>query len=695
MGKYFFKRAISLLLIYAVWISPLAPNIYATDQQGESSDEQLYTNNITTTSDIDILIEDLNANQEALEYINTNEIESEDCSGSIPYPLAISGTRLSSARALPSRFSSRDKGWTSPVKHQESHNYCIMFACLSALETYLLKNNLGSYDFSERHMSWAMTPDSTGYGWQRVINDYNAKYEGSFGFAAAGFLASNLGPKLESDIPFISTLDDYKPSNMNTAPTQIDVTDIMYVDVSDMDTIKAAVSEYGAISTSYVSYSQYYSDSKEAYYMPDPTTQLNLHEINVVGWDDNYSKENFGQYKPTKNGAWLVKNSWGENFGDSGYCWISYEDAMLFKCNTTCPAYAIIGARKQGNIKLYQHDEFGATNVFKVKTNSSDVPVFYNVYNFTADYDTLDSVRFFTSSIGAKYNIYYAPVNSEGIPTTNKSDMTKLASGVVEHSGYMSVPTNDYKIPLGLGSIALELQTADNVPVIGVDSDYSPSSFGGFRSKIGEKTCFVSTGSKIDEFKNVAHRVAEVSLKAVAKGNTNSSPNGWIVNSDGSWSYKVNNVLIKGWTKDISGWNGQWFYFDTNGIMKTSWFKVGETWYYSASNGVMKTGWVNQAGGWYFMGSDGAMQTDWIFSDNKWYYLDLSGVMKSGWVFNRGAWYYLNPAFGGAMSCNEWLLEGGNWYRLSSNGSAETGIVRINNKNHLFAQNGVWLGELT
>lgn len=82
------------------------------------------------------------------------------------------------------------------------------------------------------------------------------------------------------------------------------------------------------------------------------------HAITIVGWDDNYSRENFNaEYMPPENGAWLVKNSWGsetdyvvnesgaeitkndwgivdENGKHTGYFWISYYDKTLNCCET-------------------------------------------------------------------------------------------------------------------------------------------------------------------------------------------------------------------------------------------------------------------------------------------------------------------------------------------------------------------------
>ena len=88
---------------------------------------------------------------------------------------------------------------------------------------------------------------------------------------------------------------------------------------------------------SYYSYGLYYRDRADgsgdsSYYFPYVTKRLN-HTVEVVGWDDTYGAEHFVK-KPQKDGAWLVKNSWGQKGyqGEgSGFYWISYEDGSLQK----------------------------------------------------------------------------------------------------------------------------------------------------------------------------------------------------------------------------------------------------------------------------------------------------------------------------------------------------------------------------
>lgn len=93
------------------------------------------------------------------------------------------------------------------------------------------------------------------------------------------------------------------------------------------DDIKAAVREHGAVCIS-VSFSK---DCKMIHGYYTQNYALNSvdtdHIAVIVGWDDDFPADCF-ENPATRNGAWLVQNSFGEIWGNCGYYWISYDMAI-------------------------------------------------------------------------------------------------------------------------------------------------------------------------------------------------------------------------------------------------------------------------------------------------------------------------------------------------------------------------------
>ncbi len=60
------------------------------------------------------------------------------------------------------------------------------------------------------------------------------------------------------------------------------------------------------------------------------TTNGSNHSVVIVGWDDTYSKNNFpASNRPSTDGAYIVQNSWGKDWGTNGKFYVSYEDLYI------------------------------------------------------------------------------------------------------------------------------------------------------------------------------------------------------------------------------------------------------------------------------------------------------------------------------------------------------------------------------
>lgn len=378
------------------------------------------------------------------------KIHVDTTSGVMVSPYVASGSRLTPSADLPSSY----KSDTTPIRDQGIYSTCWAFTAIGALESLLSKEGRGYFDLSESHLAWWTTPtyNSNGYGWL-----HNGFQLGGFSIIGGGYFLSWQGPKLESDIPY-SPYDYYPslPGNMNTAKTPYNVTEAMYLE-KDKNTIKEAIYRYGAVATSFNALDEGFNSNYSAFYLKntaDESDEFSGHAVTVIGWDDNYSRDNFNSSnRPSSNGAWLVKNSWGTEYGDEGYLWISYEDAYAFDTNVWGPNIAYTSVRTARSYdKICQDEKYGAINDIGFTGSMT----FVNVLDFDSAHPYLDSIIFETQSAGSSYKAYYIPVSND---TPASSGWTELASGTIANNGYvkLNLIEKGITVPSGKGAIGISI----------------------------------------------------------------------------------------------------------------------------------------------------------------------------------------------------------------------------------------------
>lgn len=361
-----------------------------------------------------------------------------------------------SSTELPQKYSSKDLGFVTGIKKQD-YNNCWAYAGISAFETKLLSQGIDLGEMSPEHLNFWATTRTNGKGWQRRFSD------GGFASIPAGYFTSWQGGVKKSDVTDIDFSNvNLAGNDLPTDRTEYGTTAIKYLTSFNTDEIKQSIMDNGAVFTSYASANSCYSSSNTSYFMPQSYNgSYEGHSIEIVGWDDTYSLKKFNGSvgkKPQNNGAWLVRNSWGDYNSLGGYFWISYEDKYLFGSKYD-PSYTIEQVEQiDKDTMLLQNEIYGATYSFQYIIY--DEITYINRFDFDKDYKTLDKVVFETRATGADYQIYYIPT-VDNAPTNDKSKWTLLDSGVVNYSGYICCDINDLKINDSNGSIGVTINTSD------------------------------------------------------------------------------------------------------------------------------------------------------------------------------------------------------------------------------------------
>lgn len=292
------------------------------------------------------------------------------------------------AAFFPTKYSSIEKGYVTPVKEQGIAGTCWAFSTISCLETDAIMKGyetVKTADFSEAYLVWSLfTASGLEYDINKdekqiaVGNIYTQGMDMSQVYPS---LAEAGGIKYEAQYPFnysnLNAMGNYDTANYyNNIGYTIDKA----VKLSNADNAKSWILKHGAVAAT-VKYNSTHS-SPECSYCRDTVAD---HSITIVGWDDNFNKNYF--YKngkgPQNNGAWLCKNSYGTDWGDNGYFWLSFEDCSVkyFGFSIAKVAFnSIYSYNGTGYTYLYYAENMMCeANIFNVKEDTKATSVSFVV----------------------------------------------------------------------------------------------------------------------------------------------------------------------------------------------------------------------------------------------------------------------------------------------------------------------------
>ena len=379
---------------------------------------------------------------------------------------------------LPSSYDMRDYGYVTSPKSQGSLGACWTFSGLSNLESYILRHLdiNANPDFSENHLRFSMSRYASDGNW--FWGDDRYPGDGGNFLRTTSYLSRGGGPIADSADPYEDdstirrTVEQLKLENGIKENLPIDIGENNYLSGSNglytltdttmlamtddretnIEKIKRTIYGQNAVDLGIYWNTSYYVNGT-AIYCDVPIFSAN-HEINLVGWDDGYSKSNFKQTQsrtfvitdssgnqteqtyggttPEGDGAFLVKNSWGTDSGEDGYYWISYYD-MIFS-RSDAEANCISGVSTETYDNIYQYDPLLPNGW--ITPNESQTSRFAAIY--PAKYgETVGAAGFYTFDENCDYKIRVMT------DETSFDDVPVVAEGHLPNAGFHAIEFDD------------------------------------------------------------------------------------------------------------------------------------------------------------------------------------------------------------------------------------------------------------
>lgn len=400
--------------------------------------------------------------------------------------------------AYPSKYDPRPYG-VSGIRSQVLGS-CWLYSALAAVESNLIKKGYAdrTIDLSEFQLLYFMDrgfKDPLG----NFTNDFKLSQtpptmkesleSGGIQEAAISFLSLWCGPVLESQAPmnddvadreayyaYLDTVVLGEEFAANSGKWHFRASKACDYDSDHLDNVKELITAYGGVTMSFYNDGYYYDcagNGQDASYRypfnPSSHGVTANHAVEIVGWDDNYSRNNFYS-RPRADGAWLVKDSSGEfgvgNYTTTGYFWISYYDKSI------CDIIAVEYDDKSRYANLYAYDGCAGTGRHGKISGKTALNI-YTAKAYGGDsVEKVDGVMtYLAPDTSYELTVYLNPVIENG-KLVGYSGKSEPVMGTSDYEGFYTIDLKDQEIYVPDGSTYGICITTDKVSSVFVGGHY-------------------------------------------------------------------------------------------------------------------------------------------------------------------------------------------------------------------------------
>lgn len=367
-----------------------------------------------------------------------------------------------------------DKEKYPDVRNQGSYGTCWAFAALGLSEFDLVNKGLAdkNIDLSELQLAYfvynsAVDPLGGTEGDQsKYYNDstsYSYLNRGGMYEYAVRRLSQWSGAVNESNVPY-NTENINNVLNNGLSDEYAYGKDVAHLEnayvmslKNNTDDVKKAIMNNGAVGVQYYHSDKYllWNSNKQVWTYYDPAITGGGHNVMIVGWDDDFSKDNFVGDKPANNGAWLIRNSWG--FTQS-YFWMSYENKSLLDA-----AWAFDMNTADNYDNNYQLD--GGISSYNVSDTICQYKTYSNVFNVQNKEgiasENLEAVSLsFTHVADVNYKVEVYTDLKDSNPYSGTKQEAATTEGTTTYAGLYTIPLKE-SVQLTPGSSFAVVVTTD------------------------------------------------------------------------------------------------------------------------------------------------------------------------------------------------------------------------------------------